>query len=159
MKRTILLLCLLTSVVFFATITAVMQGRIRPQLGPRNEGPQRAIDPDALPVNHLNQSQLHKVIINSEDAAAYEQLKLKDAIRGEVDYGSFKLVIVDEVAAGGRAALQTMRVTPSDEQNMIALNGYVLDTSNAQPLSKEIPADLKQSRMAEARSAGYNPSQ
>jgi hypothetical protein len=158
MKRTILLLCLLTSVVFFATITAVMQGRNRPQFGQRDDGPQRAVDPDALPLNHLNQNQLHKLIIHSEDAAVYEELKLKDAIRSEVDYGSFKLVVVDEGAVGGRASLQAMRITPSDEQNMIALNGYVIDTSNPQPLSKEIPADLKQSRMAEARSRGYNPS-
>src|SRR5262249_2295737 len=94
---------------------------------------------------------------NSEESAAYDQLKQQNAIRDEIDYGSFKLVVVDEEAVGGRDALQGMRITPSDEQNMIALNGYVIDTSAPQPLPKELPADLKQSRMAQARAGGYNP--
>jgi hypothetical protein len=157
MKRLILLLFLLTLAAIFVSVTALMQDRLRPQLGSREDGPQRAIDPDALPQRHLNKNQTHKLMINAEDTGVYEQLKQQDAIRGEVDYGSFKMVVVDEVAVGGRAALQAMRATPSDEQNMIALNGYVIDTSAPQPLSREIPADLRHSRMAEARGGGYNP--
>ncbi|MGH9767396.1 MAG: S8 family serine peptidase, partial [Blastocatellia bacterium] len=156
MKRLILLPCLLIIVAFFATITALMQDRLRPQLSGRDDLPQRAAA-DALPQNYLNQNRLHKLIINSEDAAVYDQLARQNAIRDEIDYGSFRLVVVDEEAVGGRAALQAMQITPSDEQNMIALNGYVIDTSNPQPLSKELPADLKQSRMAQARGGGYNP--
>ena len=103
---------------------------------------------------------MHKLIIrseNSEDAAAYDELAQRNAIRREFDYGSFKLLVVDQDAAGGRPALEAMSATPGDEMDMIALNGYVINTSAAQPLSKELPADLKQSRMAEARSRGGNP--
>ncbi len=156
MKRLIIFLSLLIFVVFFATITAIMQGRLRPQLN-REDSPQKTVAPDALPQTYLNQNRLHKLIINNEDAAVYTQLAQAGAIRSEVNYGSFRLVVVDEEAVGGRAALQAMRVTPRDEQNMIMLNGYVIDTSNPQPLSKEPPADLKLSRMAQARTAGYNP--
>src|SRR5215813_1403346 len=151
MKRLIILSSLLVFVAIFATVTALMQDRLRPQLNDRDNLPQRAPVPDALPQSHLNQNRLHKMIINSEESAVYDQLTRQNAIRDEIDYGSFKLVVVDEEAVGGRDALQGMRITPSDEQNMIALNGYLIDTSNPQPLSREIPADLKKSRMLEAR--------
>src|SRR5215510_14146964 len=157
MKRLILLLCLLIFVALFAVGAALMQDRLRPQLNTRDDLPQRASAQDSLPQNHLNQNRLHKLIINRNEAAVYNQLAQQNAIRDEIDYGSFKLVVVDQEAVGGRAALQAMRITPSDEQNMIALNGYLIDTSAPQPLAKELPADLKQSRMLEARAGRYNP--
>jgi Subtilase family/Viral BACON domain len=157
MKRLIILSSLLVFVAICSTVTALMQDRLRPQLNDRDDLSQRAPVPDALPQSHLNQNRLHKMIINSEESAVYDQLTRQNAIRDEIDYGSFKLVVVDEEAVGGRDALQAMRMTPSDEQNMIALNGYVIDTSAPQPLAKELPADLKQSRMAQARAGGYNP--
>jgi hypothetical protein len=160
MKRMILLLCLLIFSVLLATITAVMQGRQRPQLGNREENLQPVVAPDSLPQTYFNQTRFHKLIINSrnvEDAAVYNQLAQAGAIRTEVDYGSFRLVVVDEQAVGGPAALRAMRVAPRDEQNLIALNGYVIDTSNPQPLSKELPADLKLSRMAAARGQNTAP--
>jgi hypothetical protein len=134
-----------------------MQGRLHPQLGGREDSPQRIPPPDALPQTYLNQTRLHKLMISNEEAAIYNQLAQAGAIRDEFDYGSFKLVIVDEQAIGGRVVLQAMRVTPRDEQNMIVFNGYVIDTSNPQPLSRELPADLKLSRMAQARSQKAAP--
>ncbi|HKQ72361.1 MAG TPA: S8 family serine peptidase [Blastocatellia bacterium] len=157
MKRLIIYSSLLVVVATLATVTAVMQDRLRPKLNTQDNQPQRTPVPDALPQSYLNQNRLHKMIINSEEADVYDQLAQQNAIRDEIDYGSFKLVVVDEEAAGGRDALQAMRITPSDEQNMIALNGYVIDTSAPQPLAKELPADLKQSRMAQARAGRYNP--
>src|SRR5262245_20821951 len=155
MKRLIILPCLFIFVALFATVTALMQDRLRPQLNTRDL-PQVAQAPDVLPQKHLNQNRLHKLIINSEDAAVYDELTRRNAIRNEIDYGSFKLVVVDEENAGGRASLQAM-ATPSDEQDMILFNGYRIDTSAPQPLARELPADLKLSRMAEARGRGYNP--
>jgi hypothetical protein len=153
MKRLIILPCLLIFVALFATVTALMQERLRPQFN-TSDSPPVAQSQDALPQRHLNQNQLHKLIIRSEDAAAYLELAQQNAILSEIEYDSFKLVVVDEKAVrGGRAALQAM-ATPSDEQNMILFNGYVIDTSASQPLSKELPAGLEQSRMAEARVRG-----
>jgi hypothetical protein len=156
MKRLILLPCLFIFVALFATATALMQDRLRPQLNTRDLT-QEAQAQDALPQKHINQNRLHKLIINSEDAAVYDELAGRNAIRREIDYGSFKLVFVDENAVGGRAQLQAMPITPNDESNMIWLNGYVIDTSAQQLLSKEAPTDLKQSRMLEARGSGANP--
>jgi hypothetical protein len=157
MKRLILLPCLLICVALFATVTALMQGGLRSQFNIR-EAQQTVQEPDALPQKHLNRNRLHKLIVKEkEDADLYEALARQGAIRNEINYGSFKLVLVDEDALGGRAALQAMPITPSDEQSMIAFNGYVIDTSDPQLFSKEPPEDLKQPRMTDARSRGYNP--
>lgn len=151
MKRSMLILTILVCAVFLATMSAFVQERLRPQLGERGEAPQRITDPDNLPQSYLNQNRLHKFLINKDESAVYDQLTQQGAIRNEVNYGSFRLVVVDEDAAGGREAVRALSVTPHDEQNLIVLNGYVIDTSNAEPLSKQPPADLRQTRMAEAR--------
>src|SRR5215831_7810152 len=155
MKRLILLPCLFIFVALFATATALMREHLRPQFNTRDLT-QTVQEPEVLPQKHLNQNRLHKLIVKSDDAA-YEELNRKNAIRSMIDYGSFMLVEVDEDAAGGRAALQAMSITPYDESNMIWLNGYLIDTSAQKPLSKELPRDLKRSRMAEARNRGDNP--
>jgi hypothetical protein len=153
MKRLIILPCLLICVALFATVTALMQDS-RPQLGNRDLS--QVAPADALPQKQLNQNRLHKLIINNEDPT-YGELARLNAIRSVIDYGSFKLVVVDGEAAGGQAALQGMQANWSDDQNLIAFNGYVMDTSADQPLDRELPADLTHSRMAEARSRGGSP--
>lgn len=157
MRLWTLLVTWMFCILFLVTATAFLQPSLRPQLGQRSEPPQRNLPPDALPQSYLNQNRLHKLFINAEDADAYNQLAQTGAIRAEVNYGSFKLVIVDEEAIGGRAALQALPITPRDEQNLLVLNGYVLDTSNAEPLNQALPADLQRSRMATARNQGSAP--
>jgi hypothetical protein len=110
----------------------------------------------ALPQKQLNQNRLHKLIINSGDPA-YDDLTRLNAIRSVIDYGSFKLVVVDEEPLGVRAAIEAMPENWGDEMDRIELNGYVIDTSAEQPFSKELPADLRLSRMAEARAGGFKP--
>jgi hypothetical protein len=159
MKRLLILVFLLICVALFATVTALMRDQLRPQLN-TSDITQEPPPADVLPQKHLNQNRLHKLIIrsdDSEDAAAYNELAQRNAIRREFDYGSFKLLVVDQEAAGGRPAIEAMSATPGDEMDMIAFNGYVIDTSALQPISRELPEDLKLSRMAEARSRGGSP--
>ncbi|MEP7342323.1 MAG: S8 family serine peptidase, partial [Acidobacteriota bacterium] len=154
MRRSILVLTILVCAVFLATISVFVQERVRPQLGNREDVPQRITDPDNLPQTYLNQNRLHKLIINSNETGqmdVYDGLAQQGAIRDEVNYGSFRLIVVDEQAVGGREAVRALPVAPRDEQNLIVLNGYVIDTTNAEPLSKQPPADLRQTRMADAR--------
>ncbi len=151
MKRSMLILTVLGCAVFLATMSAFVQERLRPQLGNRQEAPQRVIDPDNLPQTYLNQNRLHKLMINNDELGVYNDLAQRGAIREEVNYGSFRLVVIDEQAVGGREALRALPVAPRDEQNLIVLNGYVIDTSNAEPLNRQPPPDLRQTRMAEAR--------
>lgn len=160
MRRIMLLSTILVGAVLLATVSAFVQERIRPQLGEREEIPQRINDPDNLPATYLNQNQLHKMIINHDENAemdVYRQLGEKGAIREEINYGAFRLIVVDQEAMGGRAAIQALPVAARDEQNLIVLNGYVIDTSNAEPLSKQAPADLRQTRMEIARKQFRRP--
>src|SRR5262252_6861506 len=100
MKRLILLPCLFIFVALFATVTALMREHLRPQFN-TSASQQVAPQVDALPQKHLNQNRLHKLMIRSEDAAAYAELAQQNAIRNEIDYGSFKMVVVDEQAVRG----------------------------------------------------------
>src|SRR5262245_7594355 len=106
MKRLMLLMFFVTFGVLLATATAFMQGGLRRPLGAPQNARQRTATSNELPRTHLNQNRLHKLIIKSKDRAVYDQLAKANSIRGEFDYGSYKLVVVDEEAAGGRAALQ-----------------------------------------------------
>lgn len=157
MKRLMLYSTVLVCAVLLATASVFVQERLRPQLGDRNEAPQRITDPDNLPTTFLNQNRLHKLILNNDEIGVYNDLAQRGAIREEVNYGSFRMLVVDQEALGGRAAMQSLPVAARDEQNLIVLNGYVLDTTNAEPLSKEPPADLRQTQMAMARKNFLRP--
>src|SRR5215475_1142540 len=157
MRRSMIYLSVVACVFFLAAGGAFMQSDSRPQLGRQQGSQPKIVQPDALPQTYLNPNRLHKLIISDKERESYNRLARANAIRNEVDYGSYKLVMVDEEAAGGRAALQAMPVAPRDEQNMIIFNGYLIDTSSPQPLSKEAPENLKSSRMSEAAARTATP--
>ena len=74
MKRLTLLLTLTVCAVLLASATVFVQERLRPQLGERDDAPQRITDPESLPKTFLNQNRLHKLILNADDQAVYEDL-------------------------------------------------------------------------------------
>ena len=85
MKRLILLSCLLICFALFATVTALVQGHLRPQFKV-GESPQTVEALDVLPQKHLNQNRLHKLIVKSEEDAVYEDLTRLNAIRSVIGY-------------------------------------------------------------------------
>jgi hypothetical protein len=157
MRRSMIFLSLVACGIFLATAGAYMQSGSRKQLGRSQDSQPKIAQPDALPQTYLNPNRLHKLIVSDKERDIHDRLARANAIRNEIDYGSYKLIVVDEEAVGGRAALQAMPVAIHDEQNMIVFNGYLIDTSNPQPLSKEPPADLKLSRMREAVAGAAAP--
>jgi len=58
---------------------------------------------DSADHGYINDGSVHKLIIGSEEVAVYNDLANRGAIIDEIDYGSFKVVRVNEMAAGGRA--------------------------------------------------------
>ncbi len=146
MKRTTLFIIVVMLALLLSGTTALMQ-----------QNPSLSLSPvvDAIPESYMNTEALHKLIINAEDTQVYNQLIAKNAITEEINYGSFKLVVVNEQAFGGRDALQAL-ATPRDEQNLIALNGFVLDTTNPQATYGQLPANLRQTEMADAFARGIN---
>src|SRR5215510_1097491 len=53
----------------------------------------------------LSEGVRHKLLIGSEQAELYAELLSKKAVIQDIDYGSFRMVLVDEDAVGGRSAL------------------------------------------------------
>src|ERR1044072_5541295 len=146
MKRTTLFIMVIVLALLLSGTTALMQQN--PSLTPSPVV-------DAIPESYMNTEALHKLIINAEDTQVYNQLLASNAIASEINYGSFKLVVVNEQAVGGRDALQAL-ATSRDEQNLIALNGFVLDTTNPQATYGQLPANLRQTEMADALARGIN---
>ncbi len=105
----------------------------------------------------MNSGSVHKLMIGSDDAAVYNELASRGAILDEIDYGSFKLIRVNEQAAGGRESLSTLSLPVRDDQDLIMLNGLVLDTNQPETLSAQLPAELRQSDMADAIASGREP--
>jgi hypothetical protein len=160
MKRLIIYPMLMAIAVLLASTGALMQEPIRRQIGNRDGLTQNIETPNALPQSHLNQNSTHKLIINEDDKdhlAVYNELVRLNAVVREINYGGFKLVIVNQEAVGGREALRSMQAPGRDDLDLIAIGGSVLDTNNPQALSQAIPADLRQQNMADALKSGIAP--
>lgn len=116
---------------------------------------------NALPVvdptdpGYLREGPIHKLFIGVDDIELYNELSSLGAIIDEIDYGSFKLVRVNEEAAGGRQRLATL--LPRDEQDFINLNGFVFDPGSADSLASTLPGELRQNDMALSLATGAQP--
>jgi Subtilase family len=160
MKRLVINLILMATAVFLASADAVMQNTYRQQLGNRETLTQEQEPINALPQSYLNRNKTHKLIINNDDpeqTKVYNELVGRNAISNAINYGGFTLAVVDQDAVGGLEALKNMPVVWRDDLSQIAFNGYVVDTSDPQPLSRELPVDLRQQKMADAINSGIAP--
>ena len=114
---------------------------------------------DALPQSYINdKSSQHKLIIGSQDQELYQQLLSKGAITKEIEYGSFKLVIVDENSLGGKQQLNNLSVAIRDDQDLIPLNGYILNTKSPDETYNLLPAELRRSNDLSAIRQNASPS-
>lgn len=156
MKHSTLFVVIVVLALFLSGTTAMMQQNYTKQL---QENGVESTQPvfEAIPQTYTNQTSRHKMIIGADDAQVYTELLGKNAIVDEINYGSFKMVVVDEKAAGGRTALQSLSTAVRDDQNLIALNGYILDTTSPEATFQQLPADLRQTAMSDALSRGNQP--
>jgi hypothetical protein len=79
----------------------------------------------------------HRVLFQPHDAAL-ARLQALGAIRRVEDYGAFVLGIVDERLAGGRAALLEAGLDVRDELAVVEINGFALDTADAERLASKL---------------------
>jgi hypothetical protein len=142
---------------FLGSTTALMRQSDWRLLSEEGGIKQTFLDRDTIPQSYLNDSTRHKLFLDAGDEAAYSQLLDKNAIIEEIDYGSFRMITVDETSLGGRDALKAMALAVRDDQNLIALNGYVLDTTKPEATLSELPADLRQTDMTDALARGSAP--
>ena len=106
---------------------------------------------------YISDNSWHKLIIDANDQTTYNQLRSQGAIISEINYGSFRLVVVDEQALGGKAAVQQLAASVHDDFDLISLNGYVLDTTNPDATYNQLPTDLRKTDMADAIARGTKP--
>jgi len=135
--------------VVFVSLMALLFVLASTLVARRGEG-QRLKDRDIEKQAYLSAGSLHKLIISAGDEKLYAELRDQGAISQEFDYGSFKMVVIIESNVGGREALARLNAPVRDDQNLILLNGHILDTTNAQISSLALPSELRQTEMADA---------
>jgi hypothetical protein len=148
MKHSTIFMIGLVLAVFLLGTSAMMQQDQTTQASPALDQTQESYISDSL---H------HKLIIDARDEATYSALRDKGAIVGEINYGSFKMLIVNQQPLGGRAALQALPLSIQDNMNLIALNGFILDTTNPDATYSQLPSDLRRSDIADAITRGIQP--
>ncbi len=156
MKRaTFILLCVVMAIFVGGTSALMQQGNRL--LRESDDTTQTLPTAEAMPQNYINKGSRHKLIVRHDEMDIYNQLISTGAVVGEVDYGSFKLLIVEELLAGGRDTLTAMSVAVHDEENLIALNSYVLDTTTPDETFNQLPGELRQTDMALAVGQNLKP--
>jgi hypothetical protein len=153
MKQSAAFVIALVLAVFLFSTNAQMQ---QEESGPSSGGRGRSAL-DALPQSYVSANRHHKLMLGADDAAAYATLVSRGAIVDEIDYGSFKMVVIDELALGGRSELSKLPTAVRDDQNLIALNGYILDTTNPEEIYGQLPVDMLQADMDQTIRKGSVP--
>ncbi|MEP6848004.1 MAG: hypothetical protein ABI999_04045 [Acidobacteriota bacterium] len=148
MKRTLILLLAVTgfAAILGATRVFVQSEKALPETTPDTGDIQR----DALPQGHIGNGRLHKVFVNAADKDTYDSLISRGVVTKDIDYGSFRMLIVNEDLGIGRAELAGFNVEIRDEQNLIAINDYVLDTTTGTAELNRVPGNLRQTSMADS---------
>jgi hypothetical protein len=156
MKHSTLFIVVIVLALFLSGTSAMMQQNYTKQLQENGVDSTQPVF-EAIPQSYINQTSRHKLMISADETQLYTELLSKNAILDEINYGSFKLVTVDERAVGGRTALQSLSTAVRDDQNLIALNGYILDTTSPETTLRQLPADLRQTDMTDALARGSQP--
>jgi hypothetical protein len=140
----------------FITRTAFQQEGKNQLPGHGSDG--EAVAPDTMRSGDLGSGTRHKYIITTGDDDVYAEFARQGAITQEIDYDSFRLIVVDESKVqGGRDSLASSRVPVRDDQDLIGLNGYILNTNNPATAYDRLPAELRKGDLANAMARGGSP--
>lgn len=92
-----------------------------------------------IPAAHVSESGLHKLLIRSDDVSALLRLKDLGVVRGQVDYGTLQLLVVDDRAIPALAEKALSGVTIRDDFDLVAVNRWLIDTRSGEPA--DLPSD------------------
>jgi subtilisin family serine protease len=109
--------------------------------------------PDGSVAARARQPGVAKVIVGAHSgraAAAYD----RGAVLGELDYGSFRLLLIDERAAGGAAGMAQLGLLVRDDLNRVYLEGGELDTRRPAELESRLELTLRRDELARASVEG-----
>ncbi|MBI1850852.1 MAG: proprotein convertase P-domain-containing protein [Planctomycetes bacterium] len=95
-----------------------------------------------IPDDYRSSSGVHKLFVNSADGAALSRLTQLGAIERTIDYGSFRLVFVNDDGLGALAEPALAGVALRDDLDLVGLNGWNLDTRVGEP--RDLAASRRQ---------------
>ncbi len=85
-----------------------------------------------------------KLIVGTSDTAAVGAIAQRQALLYEADYGSFRLVVVDERRLGGPEAVDALGAWSRNDMNLVVFNGCAIDTTRPATAACDLPPDLRQ---------------
>lgn len=121
--------------VFAGTVLALATGAGATSPPDRGGLPLRA----EIPSGHVHAAGLHKLLVRSDDRAGLDRLAALGVIDRQVDYGSFRMVVVRDAAVPALGESTLARVTVRDDFDLIAVNRWLIDTRMGEP--SNLPAD------------------
>jgi hypothetical protein len=115
-----------------------------------------AADPgsDGAAAVRARQPGVAKVLVGANATGPAGAAFDRGLVLGEIDYGSFRLLLIDERAAGGAAGLQQLGLAVRDELNRVDLEGRALDTRRPEDVESQIEPPLRRDELATARAEG-----
>ena len=97
--------------------------------------PGRGDDPAAT----LHPSGVHKLLVPAEDRAAMDRLAGLGVVQRDIDYGSFRLLMVSDRAVGALSEKALARAQVRDDFDFVGVNRWSIDTREGEP--KDLPAN------------------
>ncbi len=88
-----------------------------------------APDDSLLPDHWFSDGSVHKLLLADNDVETLTELYAREAVLQVFDYVNFRLVLIDAVAFGGNDALRASRLPVRDEFDLLAFNGYQVDSN------------------------------
>ncbi|HEX3763330.1 MAG TPA: S8 family serine peptidase [Kofleriaceae bacterium] len=109
--------------------------------------------PDPSAPVRARQPGVAKVLVDAHATGA-DVAYGRGIVLGEIDYGSFRLLLIDERAAGGAAGLAQLGLSVRDDLNRVYLAGRELDTRRPDAVESQLEPALRRDELARARAEG-----
>ena len=113
-----------------------------------------AAGPDGSASVRARQDGVAKVIVAPHAADRADAAYRRGVVLGELDYGSFRLLLIDEQAAGGSAGLARLGLSVRDDLNRVYLAGGPLDTRRPKESESRLDSALRRDELERARAEG-----
>ena len=110
--------------------------------------------PDGTAAERARKPGVAKVIVGAHATDRADAAYDRGVVLGEIDYGSFRLLLIDERAAGGAAGLEQLGLSDRDDLNRVDLEGRPLDTRRPQDVESRLEPALRRDELVRARAEG-----
>lgn len=98
-----------------------------------------------------------KVIADNQATAAEQKLRARGAVKDSVDYGSYRLLLVDEQAAGGRGELTSGGLEVRDDMDVVRFGRDKVDTRRPGAAVAQLQSWERRNELANAQADGSAP--